>query len=100
MNFFERWMMRRKLPSSDCARIAEIIQQYLDSEGTPELAARVERHLQDCEMCRIEAAALVDLKDAIRRHGERDLDARSRLEEYAERLARGEINTADDTSGN
>ena len=98
MNVIQRLMMRFRMPSAECVRVAEIIQQYLDGEGTPEEAARVELHLEDCKKCGLEAQALTDLKDAIRRHGERDDDAKLRLQEFADRLARGEIDTADETS--
>jgi anti-sigma factor RsiW len=87
-----------KMPSAECVRVAEILQQYLDSEGTAEEALRVERHLDECRSCGLEAGALQDLKDAVRRHGERDAGAREQLKAFAERLARGEIDHVEENS--
>lgn len=98
MNILQRLMMRRKMPSAECARVAAILQTYLDSEGTPEEALRIERHLDACKACGLEADALVALKEAVRRHGDRDADARAQLTSFAERLARGEIDTVDETA--
>jgi len=97
MNVLQRWMMRRKMPTAECVRVAEVVQQYLDGEGTAAEALRVERHLDECTTCGLEADALQALKEAVRRHGERDAEAREQLREFAERLARGDIDPVDKT---
>ena len=96
MNFLDRLRMRRKMPSAECVRVAEIIQKYLDGEGSTAEALKVERHLDECKTCGLEADALQELKEAVRRHGERDVEAREQLRAFAERLARGEIDRADE----
>ncbi len=97
MNIVTRWIMRMKMPSAECVQVAEIIQQYLDGEGTEAEALEVEQHLGKCEACGFEAEQLQELREALRRHGRTaDLDARKRLVMFADRLARGEIDTADE----
>lgn len=87
-------------PDAECARVAGILQSYLDGEGSEEEAARVEAHLDACVACGFEAEALTELKDALRRHARTaDADARARLEEFADRLARGEIDTEAESTG-
>jgi len=86
------------MPSAECVRVADILQRYLDGEGSPEGSARVQAHLDECGDCGLEAGALVELKDAIRRHGEADTGAKQRLQEFAERLSKGGLDTAGELS--
>ena len=94
-----RWLkLRRAMPSAECVRVAEMLQEYLDVEGSPEAAARVQAHLDECRDCGLEADAFVELKEAVRRHGEADSGAKHRLQDFAERLSRGGLDTAGELS--
>jgi len=86
------------MPSAECVRVAGILQQYLDGEGSPEGGARVQAHLDECGGCGLEADALLELKHAVRRHGEADPGAKQRLQVFAERLSAGGLDTAGELS--
>lgn len=38
---------------SHCHGLIETISEYVDGELTPEVCAELERHMEDCENCRI-----------------------------------------------
>ena len=98
MSFLRRWLLQTNMSSAECRRVAKILQHYLDGEGTPEAAKRVERHLDACRDCGFEAEALIALKDAVRRFATADPSARARLQMFAGRLARGEIDITPEPS--
>jgi len=78
------WWRRRPLT---CPEVGRILQQHLDGELRPDLAARVDDHLEDCRRCGLQAATYLEIKQAVRRRGEPlPADAVDRLRTFAASL--------------
>lgn len=90
------FLRRRKFPSPDCARVAEMLQSYLDGELDADSAGMVMLHLEECRHCGLEAATYRKLKRSLRRQGRVDDDDLVELRRFADEIARGDIGTGDD----
>lgn len=89
MNLIQRLLM------PDCARVAKVLQSYLDGELDDRHAGMVAAHLEHCERCGIEAEVYEQVKDQLRDlHQQPDPNAIARLRTFADRVAAG---AADDT---
>lgn len=90
MKILERLIRSRKQLS--CHQVGKILQTYLDDELDDDAARKVAAHLEDCRRCGLEAETYEALKAALRR-GPAELadEPITRLREFGERLARGEI---------
>ena len=82
-----RWWRRRPLM---CPEVGRTLQSYLDDRVDEDWAARVERHLEHCRRCGMEAKTYRELKAAL---GQREMalreDTRERLRSFAAELASG-----------
>ena len=65
--------MRRQSVAIDraltCTEVARVVSAYLDGELDSAAAARVGRHLAECPDCPPEAAAVAELRRALRQLG-------------------------------
>ncbi len=93
MSLFRR--TRHRPPTRECARVAKVLQAYLDGEADEDTAAAVSAHLETCRHCGLEAQAFASLKDSLKRSTAPDRATRIRLQEFAERVAAGEIEVGD-----
>lgn len=76
-----------------CHQVGRVLQSYLDDELDDDAAHRVAAHLEDCRRCGLEAEIYEALKVSLRRGPAGLADGPvTRLREFGERLARGEIN--------
>lgn len=75
-----------------CHQVGRVLQTYLDNELDDDAARKVAAHLEDCRRCGLEAEICEALKASLQR-GPAGLadEPVSRLREFGERLARGEI---------
>lgn len=75
-----------------CHQVGRVLQTYLDNELDDDAARKVAAHLEDCRRCGLEAETCEALKASLQR-GPAGLadEPVSRLREFGERLARGEI---------
>lgn len=75
-----------------CHQVGRVLQTYLDNELDDDAARKVAAHLEDCRRCGLEAETYEALKASLQR-GPAGLadEPVSRLREFGERLARGEI---------
>lgn len=90
MGLFDRLFGGKKPPSKECMRVGEVLQMYLDGEFDGD-ASWIADHLDDCAHCGLEAEAIEAMKAAISRQGSPDAEARLRMQEFADRLASGEM---------
>ena len=91
MNLIQRLLM------PDCARVAKVLQAYLDGELDDRHAGMVAAHLEHCERCGIEAEVYEQVKDQLRDlHQQPDPDAIARLRTFADRVVAG---AEDDDTG-
>lgn len=77
-----------------CMRAARVLQSYLDGEVDAPTARAVERHLEECRRCGLEAATYTAIKAAITmaddgRTPDVDPAAVARLRQFARALADG-----------
>lgn len=65
----------------DCGHLLGELSAYLDGDATPEICAEIERHLRDCEDCRVVVDTLRKTVSLYRGQPELHLSeaARSRL---------------------
>ncbi len=83
------WMRRgRGRQEATCAKVAQVLQSYLDGHIDDLTARRVRRHLEHCRRCGLEAETYHAIKEALGRRGH-DIDAQSleRLRAFGQRLA-------------
>lgn len=75
-----------------CHQVGQVLQSYLDDELDDDAARKVAAHLEDCRRCGLEAETYEALKASLQR-GPAGLadEPVTRLREFGERLARGEI---------
>lgn len=75
-----------------CHQVGQVLQTYLDDELDDDAARKVAVHLEACRRCGLEVETYEALKASLRR-GPAGLAAEpvTRLREFGERLARGEI---------
>lgn len=75
-----------------CHQVGQVLQSYLDDELDDDAARKLAAHLEDCRRCGLEAETYEALKASLRR-GPAGLadEPVTRLREFGERLARGEI---------
>jgi len=80
---------RQKL---SCREVGRVLQTYLDDELDDDAARKVTAHLEDCRRCGLESETYEALKASLQR-GPAGLadDPVTRLREFGERLARGEL---------
>ena len=58
-------MLIGRLTRSECARVARVLQSYLDGEVDPPTAAMVTAHLEFCRRCGLEASTYRAIKTAM-----------------------------------
>lgn len=74
---------------ASCLEVARVLQCYLDGELDQLSARRVERHLEICRRCGLEASTYTEIKSALRRHGEPPSAATvHKLQQFAEHLSK------------
>ncbi len=95
MRWLRRITGRMSMGSTECARVGAVLQQYLDDEFDGDTSWIV-AHLDECEACGLESETLQRIKDAIARQGRPDEATRLRLQEFAENITDGGMNTFDD----
>jgi anti-sigma factor RsiW len=80
---------RRQL---SCHQVGKVLQSYLDDELDDDAARKVAAHLEDCRRCGLEVETYEALKASLQR-GPAGLadEPVTRLREFGERLARGEL---------
>lgn len=78
-------MLIGRLTRSECARVARVLQSYLDGEVDPPTAAMVTAHLEFCRRCGLEASTYRAIKTAIAAARTDDVDqaAIGRLRAFA-----------------
>jgi len=78
-------MLIGRLTRSECARVARVLQSYLDGEVDPPTTAMVTAHLEFCRRCGLEASTYRAIKTAIAATGPADVDqaAIGRLQSFA-----------------
>lgn len=82
------WLRRRRVrDEATCAEVARVLQRHLDGEIDELTARRVERHLERCRRCGLEARTYEAIKDALSRAAPVDRGALERLREFGRRLA-------------
>lgn len=71
MNALLRWWMRLvgRGDQATCREALTAVQDYLDHRVDPALAHRIERHLQACRRCGLEARTYTEIKAALARRG-------------------------------
>ena len=74
-----------------CHQVGKVLQSYLDDELDPDAARKVAAHLEDCRRCGLEAETYEALKESLRRGAGLADEPVSRLREFGEQLARGEL---------
>jgi anti-sigma factor RsiW len=80
---------RRQL---SCHQVGKVLQSYLDDELDDDTARKVAAHLEDCRRCGLEVETYEALKASLQRGSAGLVDEPvTRLREFGERLARGEI---------
>jgi anti-sigma factor RsiW len=80
---------RRQMP---CHQVGQVLQSYLDDELDARATRKVAAHLEDCRRCGLEAETYEALKASLRRGPPGLADEPvTRLRQFGERLARGEI---------
>jgi anti-sigma factor RsiW len=80
----------QRLLMPDCARVAKVLQSYLDGELDDRHAAMVAAHLEHCDRCGIEADVYERVKDQLSELRQQpDPDAVDRLRRFADRVAAG-----------
>lgn len=80
----------------DCRHVGAWLQAYLDGELDDVRHRAVSRHLRDCRRCGIEASTYRELKASLRQGvpAVQETASLNRLREFAERLAAGEVDVA------
>lgn len=75
-----------------CHQVGQVLQSYLDDVLDDDVARKVSAHLEDCRRCGLEAETYEALKASLHR-GPAGLadEPVTRLREFGQRLARGEI---------
>lgn len=96
----KKWVMKllgRMPPGGmDCHEVAVLLQHYLDGHIDAERARRIERHLEECRRCGMEAEAYERIKSTLAAHRlELPAESVDRLRVFAGRLADDEDPTAD-----
>lgn len=82
------WTNRpRRGREATCADVARALQRYLDGHVDDLTARRVQRHLERCRRCGLEAETYQAIKDTLARRG-RDFDPESleRLRRFGSQL--------------
>lgn len=74
--------------STSCMEVARKLQSYLDGNLDHRTAQRIERHLELCRRCGMEAETYASIKAALAARGDRQIDPASiaRLQAFGERL--------------
>ncbi len=97
MGFLRRLLMRRSTAMPpDCARVARVLQQYLDAELDEATSSEVLAHLDECRQCGLEADTYRRMKQSVARQADPDADAVARLRDFADRVLAGEVATDGD----
>lgn len=84
-----RWLRWRRGDDNEasCAEVAAVLQQYLDGQVDDVTTRRVQRHLEACRRCGLEAETYTAIKDALgRRRAALDDDAVRRLRDFGRDL--------------
>jgi len=81
------WLTRRRAMMS-CRQVHRVLQSYLDGQLDEVTAKRVERHLEACRRCGLEASTYTEIKTALARRRGLDPAAVERLTDFARRLPR------------
>ncbi len=71
---------------SRCRRANRLLQEHLDGRLIPQEVSLLNRHLDGCRQCGLEAAVHARIKQSLARGGEPPDAALRRLEDFAARL--------------
>lgn len=85
-----RWLRRRRGDQNEasCAEVAAVLQQFLDGQVDDVTTQRVQRHLDACRRCGLEAETYTAIKEALaRRRPTVDDDTVRRLREFGRDLS-------------
>ncbi len=80
--------MRGSQEVASCLEVGRVLQSYLDGHVDELTARRVARHLELCRRCGLEAETYAEIKNALARRGQVEVDpgAVARLREFGARL--------------
>jgi anti-sigma factor RsiW len=78
-----------------CAEVARVLQHFLDGRLDARRAQRAAAHLDRCRDCGLEAETYFAIKESLYRLGTPPTDAVERLNDFADRLARGDVPIAE-----
>ncbi len=83
-----------------CEEVLEVLQSYLDGETDADTAVNVSTHLDKCKQCEPESAVYRRIKSTLNMTAD-DVDPTvlSRLENFGQRLATGQIVASTDRDG-
>lgn len=81
-------MRTSPLARTRCRRVARLLQPYLDGRLDARTARDVERHLEYCRHCGVEATVYAQLKRSLARDHTTSPDSVARVEAFAEQLMR------------
>ena len=80
-----------------CEEVLEVLQSYLDGETDAGTALNVSTHLDKCEQCEPESAVYRRIKSTLNMSaGDVDPTVLSRLEDFGNRVANGQIVASSD----
>ncbi len=83
------WLrMRGSREVASCLEVGRVLQSYLHGHVDELTARRVARHLELCRRCGLEAETFTEIKNALSRRGQVEVDpgAVARLREFGARL--------------
>ena len=83
-----------------CEEVLEVLQSYLDGETDADTALSVSGHLDECQQCEPESAVYRRIKSTLNMTaGDVDPTVLSRLENFGQRIANGQIVASTDRDG-
>lgn len=86
----------RRNKGLSCDQVMEVLQSYLDGETDAETAKKVAVHLDDCADCDLESSTYRRIKVSLSSRPEAiDPEILHSLRDFAERVARGEVDDQD-----
>ena len=80
-------MFQSMLSRAGCLRVTRVLQSYLDGEADAATSTMVDKHLEECRRCGLEASTYRAIKVAITETGPVDAEAVERLRRFAEVLS-------------
>jgi anti-sigma factor (TIGR02949 family) len=78
--------------AASCSEVIAVLQEFLDGAVDAGTAARVERHLEACRRCGLEASVYREIKASLRRQrGDVDAATLDRLRAFVARVGEGGV---------